>query len=58
MPLVSSSIPPKSAALLLRFGFVPVPHTLFSNVFQAGIGDTLTIDLRSGAPTHTYEYPS
>ena len=48
---------PKSAALLLRFGFVPVPRTLFSNVFQAGIGDTLTIDLRTGTLSHSYEYP-
>lgn len=48
---------PESAALLLRFGFVPVPHTLFTNVFQAGIGDTLTIDLRSGIVAHTNDFP-
>ena len=47
----------ESAALLLRFGFVPVPHTLFANVFQAGIGDTLSIDLRSGAVMHTHDFP-
>jgi asparagine synthetase B (glutamine-hydrolysing) len=47
----------KSTALLLRFGFVPVPHTLFANVFQAGIGDRLSIDLASGMVTHTYDFP-
>ena len=46
-----------SAAMLLRFGFVPIPHTLFANVFQAGVGDILSIDLRSGMVTHTYDFP-
>jgi hypothetical protein len=47
----------ESAAMLLRFGFVPVPHTLFANVFQVGIGDTLSIDLASGVVTHTNDFP-
>lgn len=46
-----------SAALLLRFGFVPVPQTLFANVFQAGIGDTLSVDLRSGTVAHAHDFP-
>ena len=47
----------ESAAMLLRFGFVPVPHTLFADVYQAGIGDSLSVDLRSGTVDHTHDFP-
>ena len=57
LPEANLSIDPAAAAALLRWSYIPHPHTIYAGVHQLPPGGMLQVDLRTGSPVvkeHTW----